>query len=288
MYDPTVSDLLDGSSESGALARLRAALPAMTAAERTAATWILSRPGEASRLTAQAIAEAAGVGFGSIMRAVRRAGYPDYGALRTGLAVELLAPPALAGTPERPPRPGDAPALVVRAVFGAAAQGLRDTASTLDAAALERAVAALAAARSVAVFGAGSVSGAIAQLLQVRLLGTGLAAYCFPHTNDHVPAAERLRRGDIAVGVSQSGDTASVAGALLAAKNAGAATIALTAYGQSAVGRAAEHVLVTAIAAPLRGEPATSRVPMLALIDALAVAVLLHQGSQEGEGAAER
>jgi DNA-binding MurR/RpiR family transcriptional regulator len=114
--------------------------------------------------------------------------------------------------------------------------------------------------------------------MQVRLLGAGLAACCYPNANDHVPAAAGLGPHDVAVGISQSGDTESVRLALRAAGAAGTATLALTAYGHSTVAQAADVVLVTAIAPALQGEPATSRVPMLALIDALAVAVLLRRG----------
>jgi RpiR family carbohydrate utilization transcriptional regulator len=274
---------MDERFNGGALARLRAAVADMTRAERVAAEWILARPGEASRSTAAAVAEAAGVGFGSVMRACTRAGYREFGALRTALAVELLAPSALGGAFVRAPEPGDAPETVVRAVFAAAAQGLSDTAGGIDATAVAQAVAALAEARLVAVFGAGSVSGAIAQLMQVRLLGTGLAACCYPHANDHLPAATALGATDVAIGISQSGDTESVRAALQAAGVAGAGTVALTAYARSAVAQAADVVLVTAIAPALQGEPATSRVPMLALIDALAIAVLLHRGVANGQ-----
>lgn len=273
---------MDDAFGGGASTRLRAALPAMTAAERVAAQWILAHPGEASRLTAQAVAAASGVGFGSVMRACGRAGYREYGALRTALAVELLAPPSLGATTERAPQAGDAPDMVVRAVFRAAAQGLRDTSASLDAAAIAQAVAALGEARLVAVLGAGSVSGAIAQLMQVRLLGAGVAACCYPNANDHVPAAALLAVGDVIVGISQSGDTATVAEALRAGRAMGVATIAITAYARSAVAQAADVVLVTAVAPALQGEPAMSRTPMLTLIDALAVALLLQREDAGG------
>jgi DNA-binding MurR/RpiR family transcriptional regulator len=113
--------------------------------------------------------------------------------------------------------------------------------------------------------------------MHVRLLGSGIPACSYPNANDHVPAVATLGPADVAVGISQSGDTESVREALLAARAAGAGTLALTAHGQSAVARAADVVLVTAIAPSLQGESATSRVPMLALIDALAVAVLLQR-----------
>jgi len=276
---------LDERFNGGALARLRAARADMTRAERVVAEWILARPGEASRSTAAAVAEAAGVGFGSVIRACQRAGYREFGALRTALAVELLAPSALGGALVRAPQEGDPAESVVRAVFAAAAQGLRDTAGGLDAAALAQTVAALAEARLVAVFGAGSVSGAIAQLVQVRLLGAGLTACCYPHANDHLPAATTLGPTDVAIGISQSGETESVRAALQAARIAGATTVALTAYARSAVAQAADIVLVTAMTPALQGEPATSRVPMLALIDALAVAVLLRPGAENGRAA---
>jgi DNA-binding MurR/RpiR family transcriptional regulator len=245
--------------------------------ERVVAEWILQYPGDASRLSAAAVAEAANVGFGSVIRAVQRAGYREFGALRTALAVELLSPPALGEATEPAPGPDDASVVVVRSVFGRAAQGLRDTARALDADRIERVVSLLSAARQVAVFGAGSVSGAIAQLMQVRLLGAGVAACCYPHANDHVAAARQLGPGDVAVGISQSGDTASVAEALTVARALGAKAVALTAYDRSVVAAVADVALITAISPALQREAATSRVPMLAFIDALAVAVLLRR-----------
>jgi DNA-binding MurR/RpiR family transcriptional regulator len=272
-------DTLSGAA--GALSKLRAALPAMTPAERRAAEWVLTNPGEASQLTAQAVAEAAGVGFGSVIRACTRAGYREYGALKTALAVELLVPASITGTPVPALMPADPAEEVLRSVLAAVSQSVLDTAQTVNPAAFERVVAALSVAFHVAVLGAGSVSGACAQLLQVRLMGAGVSAASYPHSNDHVACVKLLGPGDVVLGISQSGETASVAMALSEASAVGAVSVAITAYGQSIVARSADQVLVTAVAPGLRGEPATSRVPLLALVDVLAVGVLLKRQASE-------
>ncbi|MCL4508547.1 MAG: hypothetical protein M1296_03345, partial [Chloroflexi bacterium] len=85
---------MDDAFIAGALSRLRTALPQMTPSERVAAGWILTHPGEASRSSAAAVASQANVGFGSVIRACQRAGFREFNDLRTGLAIDLLAPPA--------------------------------------------------------------------------------------------------------------------------------------------------------------------------------------------------
>ncbi|MCL4509171.1 MAG: MurR/RpiR family transcriptional regulator, partial [Chloroflexi bacterium] len=220
----------------------------------------------------------ANVGFGSVIRACQRAGFREFNDLRTGLAIDLLAPPARSSSSlHHKPDHTTPVANILEYVLSAAAEALRDSLTTIDADAFAAAVAHVAAAASVTIFGAGSVSGALAQLLQVRLLGAGIRAVAVSHSNDHIPTATLLTPGDVAVGISQSGDTASVVEALRASRDRGVVALAITGYPQSALARASTCALTCAVPAELAGEPAASRVSMVALFDALAIAVLLRR-----------
>ena len=268
---------MDGTFIEGALRRLRAALPAMTPAERAAAEWVLGHPGEAAHSSAARVAQAAGVGFGSVIRAAQRAGFREFNELRTGLAIDLLAPQGRQ-TRVRSLTPHASPYDVLTYVLTAAAQTLTDTLGTVSPGAFAEAVETIARAHTVLVLGAGSISGALTHMFQVRLLGSGIRAWASSQSNDHVSLALLLEAGDAAIGISQSGDTKSVVEALQVARQHGISTIGITGYPHSALARVSTHVLACAVTQDLSGEPSVSRVPMVAIFDALAIAVLFYHG----------
>ncbi|MCL4542096.1 MAG: MurR/RpiR family transcriptional regulator [Chloroflexi bacterium] len=267
---------VDDISITGALERLRTALSTMTPAERAAAEWVLRHPGEAAHSSAARVAQAAGVGFGSVIRAAQRAGFREFNELRTGLAIDLLAPQGQR-VRLRQLTPHASPYDVLAYVLTAAAQTLTDTLSTVSPEAFAKAVEVIAQAHTVLVLGAGSISGALAHMLQVRLLGSGIRAWASSQSNDHVSSALLLEAGDAVIGISQSGDTKSIVEALQVARQHEIPTIGITGYPHSALAQVSTHVLTCAVTQDLSGEPSFSRVPMVAIFDALAITVLFYR-----------
>jgi DNA-binding MurR/RpiR family transcriptional regulator len=98
-----------------------------------------------------------------------------------------------------------------------------------------------------------------------------------------------LKAGDLAIGLSNSGDSEPVARALGAAQAAGATTIAITSAPQSLIAQKADICLLTAAHGAMTGynivdphsgrtwwgDAVTSRIPMLGVIDVLYAMIAL-------------
>jgi DNA-binding MurR/RpiR family transcriptional regulator len=208
----------------GCLPLLRQTLDSLRDAERRAAEFILEHPQDVIHLPITALAEQAGVSDATVFRLCRRLGFSGYQALKIALAREVETTPtaifeAVADT--------DSPLTVAQKVFQSSVQSLTDTQRLLSGQTLEAAVRALATARRVEFYGVGG-SGAVAVDAMHKFMRTGL--HCAAHADSHLQmmGASLLEPGDVAVGISHSGNSKDVVEALQVARGAGATTIAIT------------------------------------------------------------
>lgn len=133
---------------------------------------------------------------------------------------------------------------------------------------------------SVIVSGMGK-AGLIGQKIAATLASTGTAAH-FLHPAEAVHGdLGRVRRGDVVLMLSQSGETDEIVRILPSLRAAGALLLAITARADSTLGRAALATLELGKldeAGALGLAPTTSAVAMLALGDALALVVSQMRG----------
>lgn len=153
-------------------------------------------------------------------------------------------------------------------------QTLADTADALDIQQLAAAVAALASARRIDIYGIGA-SALVGQDLAQKLLRIGLIAHA--HSDPHlaVTNAVQLRGGDAAVAITDSGATGDVIEPLRVAFEHGATTIAMTGRPDGPVTQYADHVLTTSKAreSELRPAAMSSRTSQLLVVDCLFIGV---------------
>ncbi|MDR7512543.1 MAG: SIS domain-containing protein [Armatimonadota bacterium] len=162
-------------------------------------------------------------------------------------------------------------------MFALSVRALEETLDVLDDAALERAAAAIAAARRVDFYGVGA-SGIVALDAQQKFLRIGIEAQAFVDPHLQAASAALLRRGDVAVGISESGSTRDTVHALGVARAAGAVTVAVTRYGPSPIVKVAAVRLHTlSRESGIRGGALASRIAQLAVIDALMMTVALRR-----------
>ncbi|MEU9301777.1 SIS domain-containing protein [Streptomyces sp. NPDC048269] len=256
-------------------ARVRSLAPSMTRSVLAVAEAVAADPAGCARLTVSALAERTGTSEATVVRTARLLGYPGYRDLRLALA-------ALAARQESGSAPAvtvdiavdDSLADVVAKLAHEEAQTLADTAAGLDLTQLAAAVAALAAARRIDIYGVGA-SALVGQDLAHKLLRIGLIAHA--HSDPHlaVTNAVQLRPGDVAVAVTHSGSTGDVIEPLRVAFEHGATTIALTARPHAPVTHHADVVLATSAARETQLRPAamSSRTSQLLVVDCLFVAV---------------
>lgn len=124
-------------------------------------------------------------------------------------------------------------------------RALEDTVAALDVDALGEAVRAISDARRIDLY---SVAGSacVAEDLRLRLHRIGRGANCWSDVHNALTSAALLGAGDVALGISHSGETIEVLEPLQRAGRQGARTVAITNYPRSPLARAADIVLVTA------------------------------------------
>ncbi|WP_040163856.1 MurR/RpiR family transcriptional regulator [Microbacterium gorillae] len=254
-------------------ARIATALNGLQPTERRVADIILGDPAQVVEWTAQELADRAGVGRSSVIRACQSFGYRGFPQLRVALAAEL------GRQPDAPAEEGDDTTVgLMRAEFHRIAQALPAAISLLDEDTVEAAVRRIVSARRLMVV-ANGLSGPIASELAMRLTAIGRPAEFTPDAIAQQIAASGLTGEDACIVVSGSGANESSLKAADAA--AGAATvIALTSFAASPLTVIADLSLVIASAGvTFRDElEHTSRVAHAVFVEALVAAVARSVG----------
>lgn len=264
-----------GNGTSALAAKVRTLGPSMTRSMQRVAEAVAADPAGCARLTVTALAQRTGTSEATVVRTARILGYPGYRDLR--LALAAFAAQQEAGAPAAVTADiavDDPLADVVAKLAHDEQQTLADTAAGLDVTQLESAVAALATARRIDVYGVGA-SSLVGQDLAQKLLRIGLIAHA--HSDPHlaVTNAVQLRQGDVALAITHSGGTVDVIEPLRVAFDQGATTVAITGRPDSAVSQYADHVLTTSTSreSELRPAAMSSRTGQLLVVDCLFVGV---------------
>jgi arabinose-5-phosphate isomerase len=169
---------------------------------------------------------------------------------------------------------------VARRVLQIEAQALTDLAEGLDARFAEAVEILFAAEGKVVCSGMGK-SGHVARKIAATLASTGTpAVFVHPAEASHGDLG-MIGPGDVVLVLSKSGEARELADILAYAKRFGIPLLAMTEAPESALGRAADLVLLLPAAPEATAElnaPTTSTTLQLALGDALAVALLERRG----------
>jgi DNA-binding MurR/RpiR family transcriptional regulator len=262
---------------------VRAKLPEFTGALQRVAELVLADPASAARSTIVELAERSGTSPATITRFCRALGFEGYADLRLGIAAETGRARAAGWSVDigREIEPGDPLAKVLDQVMAADTRAMHDTAALLDLSEVERAAQAIAGASRVSIFGA-SGSALVGEEMQFSLHRIGVAAWAWTDVHNGLASAALSRPGDVALGISHSGQTRETIEMLAEAGGHGATTIALTSFPRSALAELADVVLLTATqATTFRPDALSARHPQLVVLDLLYVAVAqrTHQRS---------
>lgn len=258
-----------------AWARIQAALPGLTEAERRVAQLVTEEPETAVRLSGKRLAERAGVSEATVVRFCQAAGYEGLRELKIELAAEALGVAAF--TPSAVTAEDDL-AVIAAKVFQADIDALNNTHAILDIAAIERAVNLILGATRLECYGVGS-SVPVALDAYYRFLRLGLPAVIATDPHMQAVSAAHLPEGAVVFAVTHSGRSFETHASLEWAKRAGATCIVLTSHSGTPIGKLADVELVVAsVASTLRPEAVASRLAHLAVVDVLSVALALRRG----------
>ncbi len=267
----------------GLLMALRTTLPTLRAGERKVAQVIIEQPEQVRQSSILDLAQSSGVSEATVLRFCQALGFRGYTDFKVRLIEDLAASQAvgtaLVGEPYAAVQEGDSIATIVRKVLRMDMQALLDTAAVVATDQIAAAVALLIGARRVECYGVGG-SGPVVQDAAYRLLRVGINATASVDSHLQVVHASLLTPQDVALCISHSGATQDTLDALLTARDAGARTIAMASFPQSPLARAADVKLLTAaVGNRWRSDAIPARIAQLSLIDALCVAIRMHQGA---------
>lgn len=273
------------SPATSVLVRLRALRPGLAPAEERVAEVVLADPRAVAAMTITELADRAATSETSVLRFARRLGLKGYPELRLALA-EAAADNGRVVHPVGDITADDSIDQIVAKVTGAGARAVEETGQQLDREVLAEVARLVAGARRVDLYGA-HASGMVAGDLQQKLHRIGIVAYAWSDPHQALASATLLGEGDVAIAVSHTGTTTEAVEVLEAAAGRGAATVAITNFPASPLGRTAELVLTTAAdETPLRSGAMASRIAALMVVDCLFLAAAQHRYDRAVEAVA--
>lgn len=255
-------------------ARIRGLLPSLSPAQARVAAEVLRDPGAVAASTIGDLAARCGTSLPSVTRFCVALELSGYAELRLTLAAESgRSSTGWERGAGAEVGPDDSLDDVLRTLLRADTRALEDTVAGLDVAALARAVQAIADARLIDLYAVGG-SASVAEDLRLRLHRIGRSASSWSDVHNALASAALLGHGDVALGISHSGETVEVLEPLYRAGQHGARTVAITNYPRSPLARTAEVVLVTAARdVTLRTGGLAGRHAQLIVFDALYLGV---------------
>ena len=250
-------------------------LPELRKSDRRVAEHILSDPQAALVATVAETARKAGVSEPTVMRFCAALGFEGFQDFKLKLAHSVaLGVPATQSVLDA----NDTPQTLIDKVFDYTMTSLDWARSQLDPEAVARAIDILAAAKRIEFFGFGA-SWIVAADAQQKFPLFGVP--CTVHTDSHQQfiAASMMQEGDVAVAVSNTGETTSLLDVIRTAREMRATVIGIS----GRRGRMSRLCDLMLIIETLENTdiytPTISRLAALVLVDILAVGVAMQRGS---------
>ncbi|MEV0645334.1 MurR/RpiR family transcriptional regulator [Phytomonospora sp. NPDC050363] len=255
------------------IAQIRGVLPSLPKAEQRVATTILGDPAALATYTITDLAAAAHTSEATVIRFCRSIGLSGHRQLRLRAAEAVARRPS---TPDPKVVGGDIPAgadmpRIIATIGFHDTRAVSDTVEQLDPAVCTKVVDALANAGRVDVFGVGA-SGFVAADFHQKLHRIGRTANCWTDVHAALTGAALLKPGDVAFGITHTGETHDIVDVLKLAADRGVTTVALTNFPRSTVSGVVDHVLTTAAGeTTFRSGATASRIAQLTVVDCLFV-----------------
>jgi RpiR family transcriptional regulator, repressor of rpiB and als operon len=245
--------------------RMRERLSSLTSLEATALFTLLHRATGEATLLKWAAGET-GVSEALIVKIAKKLGFEGFRQLREALGEHnRLAQADL----HEEFCVAEGPSARLQKVLRASVQALEEGLARVSPEALERAADCLHAARQRDFYGEGG-SGQVARDAAHQFLRIGVRTSVFDDAQLMLMSAALLRRGDVVMAFSHSGQTAAVVEAARQARQNGARLIALTNRSDSPLGRESDVALCANLdGSPWVGENAVARLVQLSVLDAL-------------------
>ncbi|MHC4479073.1 MAG: MurR/RpiR family transcriptional regulator [Planctomycetota bacterium] len=251
----------------GVLIRLRSLRASLPEAEKAVANYVLGNSKKVPFQSVSELAEAGRVSIASVSRLSKRLGFAGFNNFKIAVAKESVENGIAAIY--QAITPGDRPGNIIEKVFHGNIKSLEDTLKVISKRALSRAARCICKSPRTVFFGIGSSDNIAADAaLRFALLDIQSESYSDPH--EILVHALRMKKTEVAVGISHSGRSEITCQALECAKSGGAATVGISNYPNSPLHKLSDVFLCTAFSeSKVKVAALSSRIAQMCVIDAL-------------------
>jgi DNA-binding MurR/RpiR family transcriptional regulator len=251
------------------LLKLRDMKESLTPVERMVADYILENKEEIPHLSIKSLAQQSKTSDASVLRFCKTMGYSGYRSFIVSISASLGSMDDEQDDPYTDIQPGDDLSIIINNISRNNCKSIEDTLCVINRNEIARAVEVLRESNRIYFFGIGA-SGLVAMDAEQKF--SRINKMCRTCTDGHsqLTAATLLEKGDVAMFISNSGNTIEILETLEIAKKNGASIIGITKYNKSPLADKANIVL--SISTPeitIRSGAMGSRIAMLTVIDIL-------------------
>jgi DNA-binding MurR/RpiR family transcriptional regulator len=251
------------------LIKIRDMKDSLTPVERLVAEYILANTEDVPHLSIKNLAQASKTSDASVLRFCKTMGYSGYRSFIVSISASLGSRDEEQKDQYTDIQPGDDLSIIIANISRNNIKSIEDTLSVIDRGEVAKAVKALRSSDRIVFFGVGA-SGLVCQDAEQKF--SRINKMCHTYTDGHgmLTAATLLNKGDVAIFVSNSGQTVEILDTLEITKKSGARVIAITKYNKSELADRADIVL--SISTPeltIRSGAMGSRIAMLTIVDML-------------------
>lgn len=256
----------------GSFLRIEQVRDQFSKSEEKIANYIIANESKIPKMNVKDFAESVGTSSASIVRFAKKLGYRSFIDFRLSF-LEYLKESSGEPTVYEAVKKNDTTSDLIQKIGTGNAQAILDTIKHLDEKTIELAVDEILRANRIFFFGVGQ-SGLVAEDFQLKLMRIGKHTEFFKDTHSQLSASVHLRKGDLAIGISNSGESVEVVKALKKAKERGSSIITITRLGKNPVSDLADLAIRTvAEEKNMRTGAIVSRIAQLTIVDILFVGV---------------
>ncbi|OPA73250.1 RpiR family transcriptional regulator [Paenibacillus selenitireducens] len=251
------------------LIKIRDMKESLTPVERLVAEYILENLEEIPHLSIKSLAQLTKTSDASVLRFCKTMGYTGYRSFIVSISASLGSMDEEQKHQYTDIQPGDDLSIIISNISRNNSKSIEDTLSVIDKNEIARAVKVLRECKRIVFFGIGA-SGLVG--IDAEQKFSRINKMCHTYTDGHsqLTAATLLEKNDVAIFISNSGDTMEILDTLEIAKKNGATTIAITKYNKSELADKANIVLsISTPEVTIRSGAMGSRIAMLTVVDIL-------------------
>ena len=255
---------------SGSLIKIKEIIQDLSPSEKKVAQCILDNPGDISHLSIGELADRSGSSEATVVRFCKLIGFNGYKDFKISITKDIAyMSMEEEGEQYTDVEPGDDLKSIIQNISHNNKESIDDTLKIISYKAIEEAVEAIGAAERIEFYGVGA-SYIIAFDAVQKFTRINKIALAYPDPHLQIVSAVNLKKGDVAVAISYSGETKDTYESIRVAKESGAKTISITKFGQSSISDICDiNLFVSAPEITIRSGAMSSRIAQLNVIDIL-------------------